>query len=456
MGPPTLPVPTSTPKGARNQNATSHQHGRNPGKEQAPQQMSQLDRKLLLKRGILVTDNSLHLAPLESLLTVNQHALKVPPKTFIKKQRPVRMKEEGIPPFLKVHGGGGGGGGKSVNNVDFGFGPFYHPAYHPLRLQSPYVGPQFPEIDSSIHPQNRDPVHDPKPKCAEFENTKPTGTRWLLQNLPYSNPEKLPEIYQYPGALTAYRPGFKTWATGNIELVDEPGLTCQAQKKTPVSLPKRGLAKLRYENLQTEIYEITTNTTTTTNNNGESTKSNPRDATKRVSIAPPSLIARYKKRGETPVTVNIIKPNPVECIPDSLMLPREYIAAFVAGPAIQFPATTTVGSNASVDKDPAADESDTTQNDGNDSSPPRSTTTATNNNTPFQLIVNGKVNVKVVAGRKCYQFPVLSPKCGRPLTQQYVDTAKGGFSSKYAGGLNPWGLEVKSVIDRANYLYGTE
>ncbi|KAJ3020623.1 UNVERIFIED_CONTAM: hypothetical protein HDU68_010086 [Siphonaria sp. JEL0065] len=69
----------------------------------------------------------------------------------------------------------------------------------------------------------------------------------------------------------------------------------------------------------------------------------------------------------------------------------------------------------------------------------------------FQLIVNGKVNAKVVSGKRCYQFPVLSPKCGRPLSQQYIE-GQGGFT-KYAGGLNPWGLEVKGVIERANYLY---
>ncbi|KAJ3020618.1 UNVERIFIED_CONTAM: hypothetical protein HDU68_010081 [Siphonaria sp. JEL0065] len=116
------------------------------------------------------------------------------------------------------------------------------------------------------------------------------------------------------------------------------------------------------------------------------------------------------------------------------MLPREFIAAFIAGPAVQFPATTTIGSNTSIENN-------------NDSE----TAKKLQQQQAFQLIVNGKVNAKVVSGKRCYQFPVLSPKCGRPLSQQYIE-GQGGFT-KYAGGLNPWGLEVKGVIERANYLY---
>ncbi|ORY49176.1 hypothetical protein BCR33DRAFT_847824 [Rhizoclosmatium globosum] len=120
-------------------------------------------------------------------------------------------------------------------------------------------------FDQSIHPQNKDPVHDPKPKCLEYSHEPVSGTRWLLTNLPYSPPERLPDIYQYPAVFSAYTPGRKMWATGTsceplpptttaTTTSGKPSTATTHTRATPTSPSKRGLPKLRTESLQTEIY----------------------------------------------------------------------------------------------------------------------------------------------------------------------------------------------------------
>ncbi|KAJ3067258.1 hypothetical protein HDU98_009539 [Podochytrium sp. JEL0797] len=388
-----------------------------PSNPPAATRLTPSDRVPLLTRGILITDNSFSLQPLESLVTVNQHNLNIRPITLVKPKRPIRAKlakesQSQFPALLGEH--------DRVVRVqgeekEFGFGPYYENAFHPTQSLTPFMN--FRDADSAVHPQNADPVHDGKPKCVEFEGEKVAGTRWLLQHLPYSEPRKLPQIYQFPGAVQAYQKGKRNWATGTSEIVD--GMGSKESNASLSTRTRKGLSKLRFESLQTEIHPSDPDTTTaphlptiTTPPSTITKLVTPHTAVTPASPLPPA----------TPPRLANIVPKAMKYIPHTPN-PELFIAAFMPGPSFHtLPASCTTHAP--------------------------NTPTARTHRLPFQLVVNGKVNVRVVSSRqlaKCLQFPALVERKG---FEAGVVAGQGGFS-RAGGGMGRWGCEVREAVRRS-------
>ncbi|KAJ3288685.1 hypothetical protein HDU79_004644 [Rhizoclosmatium sp. JEL0117] len=394
--------------------------------------LSLKDKLPLLKQGILLTDNTLSFEPLESILTVNQHPIKLKSKTFIHKHSPARDTQTTSLPNKSTHFEGPVTPPlphNSLESMDFGFGPFYVPPYHPSKIPATQL---IPEADQSIHPQNKDPVHDPKPKCLEYNHEPVSGTRWLLTNLPYSPPERLPDIYQYPAVFSAYTPGRKMWATGTsceplpptTTATTTSGTATTHTRATPTSPSKRGLPKLRTESLQTEIYpRLPTSLTDAKPRRPDTTTI-------------PSLIAKYK-----PATAYTLLKKPQD--------PLTWTRATPASPSSTTTSRTGITASTGVPNTPPQ------QKD----LPPRppihfpETSTSSYHHRITKSTETSSVNIKVVAGKTCYTFPVLSPSCGRPvLRADGSGRVEVGFVGR--NGVDGWGWEVKCALGRAEYLYG--
>ncbi|KAJ3140357.1 hypothetical protein HK100_010254 [Physocladia obscura] len=284
------------------------------------------DLERLLREGILLTDNTLRQRPLETILTVNSHIPQKNPLTsYISRADPIRVKLAKTPKFLHLQEHA-----KATGDKRFGYGPFYHPAYFPTRLNTPYIPvnqQHLPRIDTSIHPRNSDPVHDPIEKRSEFYEESVAGTRWLLQNLQYTPPQKLPDIYLFPEVLEVYKKGLYNWATGYVGLANtecsveavksnakiKPSENIMVGTKGKEKKQLKGLSKIWRESLQTEICI---------------TKNYPPGSLKtpKITPLPPSLICLPKSK-------ILIKTVPLkvytpEKIPDAQTQSKLFVAAF--------------------------------------------------------------------------------------------------------------------------------
>ncbi|KAJ3264460.1 hypothetical protein HDU77_008475 [Chytriomyces hyalinus] len=92
--------------------------------------------------------------------------------------------------------------------------PFY---IQKLPTTLRHKAPCLPRIDSSVHPSNRDPVHDATAPMQILDKDMLLGTKWLLQNLHSGKITSLPKIYDYPACMSVYKPGLRGWATGYID-----------------------------------------------------------------------------------------------------------------------------------------------------------------------------------------------------------------------------------------------
>ncbi|KAJ3241711.1 hypothetical protein HDU81_011035 [Chytriomyces hyalinus] len=135
--------------------------------------------------------------------------------------------------------------------------PFY---IEKLPTTLRHKAPCLPRIDSSIHPSNRDPVHDAIAPMQIRDKDMLLGTKWLLQNLHSGKITSLPEIYDYPACMSVYKPGLRGWATGYFDFRgDDPHHTHYsrdfeaAADKAPESIRLHASGKTTTKNIHDSV-----------------------------------------------------------------------------------------------------------------------------------------------------------------------------------------------------------
>ncbi|KAI8842714.1 hypothetical protein BJ741DRAFT_660677 [Chytriomyces cf. hyalinus JEL632] len=114
--------------------------------------------------------------------------------------------------------------------------PFY---IQKLPTTLRHKAPCLPRIDSSVHPSNRDPVHDATAPMQILDKDMLLGTKWLLQTLHSGKITSLPKIYDYPACMSVYKPGLRGWATGYIDFRgDDPHHIHSARDIGPATAEK--------------------------------------------------------------------------------------------------------------------------------------------------------------------------------------------------------------------------